>query len=175
MFMPSKNVYVAESDLPLFERASQLAGGMSAAVAAGLRLYLAQHDKSQEGAGMENIELKVDDGGVVRTKRFSGRLLLRWKTDEGLRTRTFSVYSTARGQYAVHTRDDPDWSRMSAEDDDLPLWENQETWSGEWWRTRHRELHVFPGTAEMRGEMPDALIEEIERADSQPVVEDLDI
>lgn len=41
ILMPSKNVYVAESDLPMFERASHLAGGMSAAVAAGLRLYLA--------------------------------------------------------------------------------------------------------------------------------------
>ena len=88
--MPSKNVYVAESDLPMFERASHLAGGMSAAVAAGLRLYLAQHEKNREGAGMETIELKVDDGGVVRTKRFSGRLLLRRKQNEGLRTRTFS-------------------------------------------------------------------------------------
>lgn len=69
---------------------------------------------------METIELKVDDGGVVRTKRFSGRLLLRRKQNEGLRTRTFSVYATARGQYAVHTRDEPDWSRMSAEDDNSP-------------------------------------------------------
>ena len=120
--MPSKNMYVAESDLPMFERASHLADGMSAAVAAGLRLYLAQHEKNREGAGLETIELKVDDGGVVRTKRFSGRLLLRRKQDEGLRTRTFSVYVTARGQYAVHTRDEPDWSRMSTEDDDSPVW-----------------------------------------------------
>ena len=173
--MPSKNVYVAESDLPMFERASHLAGGMSAAVAAGLRLYLAQHEKNREGAGMETIELKVDDGGVVRTKRFSGRLLLRRKQNEGLHTRTFSVYATARGQYAVHTSDEPDWSRMSTEDDNSPLWENQETWEGEWWNTKHRELHVFRDITGMRGEMPDYLIDEIERAESQPMVEDLDI
>ena len=152
--MPSKNVYVAESDLPMFERASHLAGGMSAAVAAGLRLYLAQHEKNREGAG---------------------RLLLRRKQNEGLRTRTFSVYATARGQYAVHTRDEPDWSRMSAEDDKSPLWENQETWEGGWWNTKHRELHVFRDITGMRGEMPDYLIDEIERAESQPMVEDLDI
>ena len=124
---------------------------------------------------METIELKVDDGGVVRTKRFSGRLLLRRKQNEGLRTRTFSVYATARGQYAVHPRDEPDWSRMSAEDDNSPLWENQETWEGEWWNTKHRELHVFRDITGMRGEMPDYLIDEIERVESQPVVEDLDI
>ena len=173
--MPSKNVYVAESDLPMFERASRLAGGMSAAVAAGLRLYLAQHEKNREGAGMETIELKVDDGGVVRTKRFSGRLLLRRKQNEGLHTRTFSVYATARGQYAVHTSDEPDWSRMSTEGDNSPLWENQETWDGGWWNTKHRELHVFRDITGMRGEMPDYLIDEIERAESQPMVEDLDI
>jgi hypothetical protein len=175
MFMPSKNVYVAEADLPLFEQASHLAGGMSAAVAAGLRLYLAQHEKKQKGAGMETIELKVDEGGVVRTKRFSGRPLLRWEANDGLRTRTFRVYATARGQYAVYTRDDPDWSKMSAEDDDSPLWKNQETWNNEWWRVKHRELRVFPDTASMRGDLPDGLVDGTERASSQPAVEELDI
>ena len=56
-----------------------------------------------------------------------------------------------------------------------PLWENQETWEGEWWNTKHRELHVFRDVTGMRGEMPDYLIDEIERAESQPMVEDLDI
>jgi len=33
--MPTKNVYIAEADLPLFEQAARLAGGNSAAVVAG--------------------------------------------------------------------------------------------------------------------------------------------
>ena len=57
----------------------------------------------------------------------------------------------------------------------MMLWENQETWEGEWWNTKHRELHVFRDITGMRGEMPDYLIDEIERAESQPMVEDLDI
>lgn len=175
MYMPSKNVYVSESDLPLFDRASRLAGGMSAAVAAGLRLYLAQHEKQQEGAGMETIELKVDDGNVVTTKRFTGHPLLRWEVGEGLRTSTFRVYTTARGQYAVYTRDDPDWSRMSSEDEDSPLWENPETWNSQWWRARRRRLRVFADIASMRGELPDDLVDELENLGDRPAVEDLDI
>ena len=42
-------------------------------------------------------------------------------------------------------------------------------------RSKHRELHVFRDITGMRGEMPDYLIDEIERAESQPMVEDLDI
>ena len=85
MRMPSKNVYVSESDLPLFDRAARLAGGMSAAVALGLRLYLAQHDEQEERNAMETIELKVDEGQIVTTKRFSGRRLLQWRqpSDDG--------------------------------------------------------------------------------------------
>ena len=75
----------------------------------------------------------------------------------------------------MHKRDETYWSRMSTEDDNSPLWENQETWDGGWWNTKHRELHVFRDITGMRGEMPDYLIDEIERAESQPMVEDLDI
>ena len=70
MRMPSKNVYVSEADLPLFDRTATLAGGMSAAVTAGLRLYLAQHDERQKEDTMATIELTVDEGSFAVTKRF---------------------------------------------------------------------------------------------------------
>ncbi len=38
--MPSRNVYVAEDDLSLFTEASEIAGGLSAAVAEALRDYV---------------------------------------------------------------------------------------------------------------------------------------
>ena len=65
MRMPAKNVYVSESDLPLIDRAAELAGGMSAAVALGLRLYVAQQDRQRKDTEMRTIELKVVDGAVV--------------------------------------------------------------------------------------------------------------
>ena len=65
MRIPTKNVYVSEFDLSLFDRAAELAGGMSAAVVLGLRLYVAQQDRQRKDTEMRTIELKVDDGAVV--------------------------------------------------------------------------------------------------------------
>ena len=86
MRMPTKNVYVSKSDLPLFDRAAELAGGMSAAVVLGLRLYVAQQDRQRKDTEMRTIELKVDDGAVVGVKRFSGRQILRWSRQEGFKS-----------------------------------------------------------------------------------------
>ena len=154
--MPTKNVYIAEADLPLFEQAARLAGGNSAAVVAGIRLYLEHHGKKGRREMMGTVELEVDDGPV----------------------QTFRVYATAKGQYAVHTRDDPDWTGMGSRD-----WDSAEadgadgarTWEGEWWRPRERSLLVFPDAASMRGRLPDGLVDEVERMGAGPQVEDLDI
>jgi len=175
MRMPTKNVYVSESDLPLFDRAAELAGGMSAAVALGLRLYVAQQDRQRKDAEMRTIELKVDDGAVVGVKRFSGRQILRWSRQEGLRSRTARVYETARGQYAVHLRDEPNWDVLSSPEDDDPVWENPGTWHGDWWSSGKRELRVFAAVDDMEGELPDELIEAVRSVESRPLVEDLDI
>lgn len=176
MRMPSKNVYVSEADLPLFDRAATLAGGMSAAVTAGLRLYLAQHDGRQKEDTMTTIELAVDEGPVVVRKRFSGRRLLRWRQqDGGIRSLTARVYKTAKGQYAVHLRDEPNWDVLSSSEDGNPVWENPETWRGDWWSSGKRELRVFAAVDDMEGELPDELIEAVTSAESRPLVEDLDI
>ena len=175
MRMPTKNVYVSESDLPLFDRAAELAGGMSAAVALGLRLYVAQQDRQRKDTEMRTIELKVDDGAVVGVKRFSGRQILRWSRQEGLRSRTARVYETARGQYAVHLREDPNWTALSGSDDDNPIWEDPALGRGEWWKRGPRELRVFATIEEMAGELPDDLVAAIRSAGDRPAVEDLDI
>lgn len=175
MRMPTKNVYVSESDLPLFDRAAELAGGMSAAVALGLRLYVAQQDGQRKDAEMRTIELKVDDGAVVGVKRFSGRQILRWSRQEGLRSRTARVYATARGQYAVYLREDPNWVVLSGSDDDNPIWDDPALGRGEWWHRGPRELKVFATIEEMAGELPDELVAAVRDAGTRPAVEDLDI
>ena len=175
MRMPTKNVYVSESDLPLFDRAAELAGGMSAAVVLGLRLYVAQQDRQRKGTEMKTIELEVDDGAVAGVKRFSGRQILRWSRQEGLRSRTARVYETARGQYAVHLREDPNWAVLSGSDDDNPVWEDPALRHEGWWKRGPRELRVFATIEEMAGELPDDLVAAIRSAGDRPAVEDLDI
>lgn len=175
MRMSTKNVYVSESDLPLFDRAAELAGGMSAAVVLGLRLYVAQQDRQRKDTEVKTIELEVDDGAVAGVKRFSGCQILRWSRQEGPRSRTARVYKTARGQYAVYLREDPNWAALSSPDDDSPVWEDPALRRGEWWKRGPRELRVFATIEEMVGELPDDLVATIRSAGDRPAVEDLDI
>lgn len=174
MFMPSKNVYVSEADLPLFESAAAQAGGLSAAVVAGLRLYLAQQERRRKGGEMTQIELEVDEGLVAVTKRFTGRKLLVWRHDEGHRTRSCRVFRTAKGQFAVYERDDPDWVALSRSDD-AASWDDPGSWRDGWWDRGQRTLTVFATADDMAGVLPDELVAAIKRAEDQPEVEDLDI
>ena len=95
MRMPTKNVYVSESDLFLFDRAAELAGGMSAAVALGLRLYVTQQDRQRKDTEMKTIELKVDDGAVVGVKRFGTSKLRPFSTFLRLLPRPKSLWMSS--------------------------------------------------------------------------------
>jgi ABC-2 type transport system ATP-binding protein len=172
MYMPTKNVYVAEADLPLLDRAAELAGGVSAAVIAGIRLYLERSER--EMGGFREIEVQVSDGALVTAKRFQGRRLFRLEHRDGLRVIAYEVYATARQQFAVYRRDDPDWARLSAAGDD-PIWENPESWAPDFYGTRSRTLQVFPDIDAMEAELPSDVVDTVRRAVTKPAVEDLDI
>lgn len=175
MSMAAKNVYVADGDVELFDTASELAGSMSAAVVAGLHLYVAQQNKAKEKTQMRQIEIEVQDGPVVTTKRFTGRELLRYEIRDGVRVVTFRTYVTVRDQIAAYIRNDPDWARFSSPAEDSPVWDDEHTWGTNWWHTTERTLRVFSDTTAMRGELPDEVVDAINRALTQPVSEDLDI
>lgn len=176
MHMVTKNIYVSDADLPLFEQAADLAGGMSAAVAAGLRLYVTQHERTRKKSEMHDIEIDVQDGPVVSTKRFVGRLLVRFQEQHGTRLRTYRVYLTAREQFAVQVRDDPDWGALSAGDEGDPDGSDRaQIWRGQWWQTAERSLIVYPDLEALSSAQPHALVDATRRALSTPAVEDLDI
>lgn len=176
MRMPTKNVYVSDADLPLFDQAAELAGALSAAVSAGLRLYVAQQTRNRKDAEMSVIELEVDEGSIVTTKRFTGRQILRYRAQEGLRTKRFRVYLTAKGQYAVYVRNEPDWAALTRSgDEDDEAWNDPHAWDGDWWSSGSRTMHVFPDLDSMHGQLPDGIVEALARTHAQPSVEDLDI
>lgn len=172
MPMPAKNVYVAEADLPLFEEASDFAGGMAAAVAEGLRLYVDR--KRKELGGMDEIELQVNEGPVVRTKRFTGRRVARFESPQQKHLQTiYTVYETAKGNFAVYERVRPNWAAMgnySARD-----WEDPETWDPELYRTDERRLSVCSNLDKLRSALPEDVAQSVTLALQQPCVEDLDI
>lgn len=175
MYMVSKNVYVSDSDLPLFERATELAGGMSTAVAAGLRLYVARAERERMLVEMSTIEVEVQEGSVVTTKRFTGRQLLRYEMRDGLRTQSFRAYLTSRGQYAVYACNDPNWSALSSPDENNTVWEDARMWNAAWWKSSERSLRVFADIKAMEGELPAEFVTAIIDAQTKPGAEDLDI
>lgn len=175
MRMVTKNVYVSDSDVVLFERASDLAGSMSAAVAAGLRLYVAQQEREQKKNEMMPTEVEVQEGAVVSTKRFVGRLLLRYEMKEGFRAQNFRVYETERGQLAIHVREDANWSALTSADEENPVWDDPKSWQGDWWKTTDRSLTVYPDVDSIAGTLPEDLVEAVRHALSGSTVDVLDI
>jgi EXLDI family protein len=126
--MPNKTIYVADSDLPIFERAQELAGeNLSATIAGALRRYV----KAEEARarGFDEISLKVGSHRNYTVKRFMGRELARRRErDEAMRrVVTETVFQTAKGRFAVYTRSAPDWSGMSSW---LSDWLTD--WGGDW-------------------------------------------
>lgn len=112
--MPNKTIYVADSDLPTFERAQELAGeNLSATIAGALRRYVQAEEARQRG--FHEISLKVGSRKNYSVKRFMGRELARRRErDEALgRVITQTAYQTAKGRFAVYTREAPDWSDWS--------------------------------------------------------------
>lgn len=186
MYMPTRNIYVAEADVQLFDEAASLAGGMSPAVAAGLRLYVAQQRAHRKRSTMDEIDVEVQDGPIVTTQRFVGRKLLSYQEHAENRVTTYRVFLTERQQIAIHTRNDPDWRALGAPthseinpdgeiDHDAVESDAEDAWAGQWWVPRSRALHVYPSIDDAAAHLPDQLATAIRRALAQPVVDVLDI
>jgi EXLDI family protein len=77
--------------------------------------------------GFKEITVIVNRQGAHRRKRFMGQILVRWlqPTDNEEGTEILSVYRTARGQYALHTRTIPDWDFSEGDPD---YWGNPDNW-----------------------------------------------
>jgi hypothetical protein len=118
--MPNKTIYVADADMPIFERAQQLAGSnLSATIAQALRRFIAVEEAKM--IGFQEITVRVGDKGTYTQKRFLGRpLAKRHVRDSQNRTTTLTVFQTAKGNFALYTRMAPDWSAWS----DPALWSN---------------------------------------------------
>jgi len=175
MCMASRNVYVSADDVDLFDRAASMAGGLSSAVAIGLRLYVAEREREDRRGEMKHIEVEVQNGAVATVRRFVGRRILRFEHREGLRRTSYRVYATANGQLAVYRRDDPDWRALSSPDENNPVWDEPATWNGEWWATGEKSLAVFADTGAMVSALPDELISAVDAALRAPEIEVLDI
>jgi EXLDI family protein len=109
--MPNRTIYIADADVPLYEKAQKLAGdNLSAAIAHALRAFVEREEARQ--SGFEDITIKVGKGHPYIQQQFRGRLLAKrhLKMANEPRMLTMSVYQTAKGRFAVYTRNQPNWS-----------------------------------------------------------------
>ncbi|WP_280506459.1 EXLDI protein, partial [Nocardia farcinica] len=163
--MPNKTIYVADDDLPLFQRAQELVGGnLSGAVVTALRRFIELEEGRQEG--YEEVVLKVGHNGV-RQVRFAGTLLTEWREmgDEGFAR--IRVYRSRKGKFVLHTQDSK-WS-------DYPTTDN---WN---WRRMlgigdpdwgEFVLTIVDSVSELKGKLPDPHYERVVDLTQQTNIKD---
>ncbi|GAB3992480.1 hypothetical protein GCM10029992_01520 [Glycomyces albus] len=105
--MPNKTIYVSDKDLPLYERAQELAGGnLSKAISTALRKYVETAEGRLEGYQEITVKVGVGPGRKRRRQRFTGV-----KLGEGGRVNERAASSSSR---STAPRAASTWSTSSA-------------------------------------------------------------
>jgi EXLDI family protein len=189
--MPNKTIYVADADLPIFDRAQELAGeNLSATIVAALRRFVAAEESQASGYG--EVIVKIGENGLFTQKQFSGRELakLRLPDPQSPRTSVLVVYETAKGRLALYTRTFDDWSAWGRKwgekqhrariTPSTPNTQDGNTdWSWDWssWPSQGgvNRLDVYQTVDELREHVPPELHAAVVRALSGNDIELLDI
>lgn len=165
--MPNKMIYVSEADLPTFERAQELAGSnLSSVIVRALRLFVQTEEAKRQHLEDVTVEVKSEAGVAVR-QQFRARLLAkqrRYTPDDRLVNQV--VYYTARGKFAVYTKEIAHWSTYSEED-----------WQSWDWSSRDYRLDVYEALDTLQPHLPAPLYEAAARAfrGEESAIEVLDI
>lgn len=172
--VPNKTIYVSDGDMPLYERAQELAGGnLSAAITRALKRYVDVEAGRKDG--FEEITVRVGPQ-AKRKVRFVGVLLGTWGNTTGGRAEFIHVYRSRSGKIVIHTERTPDWVMRGA-DGNPGGWRSwlgigDFTWVGS---TGESTLEVVETVEALREKLPPELFDVIATAVQQPVIEDLDI
>ncbi len=172
--VPNKTIYVSDGDLPLYQRAQELAGdNLSAAIASALRRYVDVEEGRREG--FDEFIVRVGPG-KGRKVRFTGVLLGEWVNTSYSRVESFRVYRSRTGKYVLHIERSPDFSVLNAEGKPAG------------WRgylgigdisygnvPGESTLEVVESLDELRDRIPPQLFDSVASFAKQPPVEDLDI
>lgn len=176
--MPNKTIYVSDDDLPLYQRAQELAGGtLSATITTALRRFVEVEQGRKQG--YDEIVVRVGPG-LGRKRRFSGVLLAQWERSSNERTESFRVYRSRSDKFVVHVE------RSEAHTNVGPNAEKWNTgwraWVGDWsaeqtWTRTPGEssLTVAESLDELRDMLPAELYDLVADLTNQPTIEDLDI
>ena len=172
--VPNKTIYVSDGDLPIYQRAQELAGdNLSAAISAALRRYVDVEEGRQEG--FDEITVRVGPGRG-RKVRFTGVLLGDWVNSSFSRVETFRVYRGRTGKFVVHVERSPDYSIVDSQGKPAG-WRGYLGLGDISYGTTPAEstLEVVDSLEELRLRIPQQLYDSVATSAQQPAVEDLDI
>jgi EXLDI family protein len=172
--VPNKTIYVAESDLELFQRAQELTGGnLSQAIARGLRRLVELEEGRLEG--YDEITVRVGPGKRLR-QRFVGVLLVEWSRSSKDRVEQFSVYRSRTGKYVLYLERSEEYVHAGGPDGQATGWRKHLS-SDQTWGTipASATLEVFDTLDELAERVPAELAALVAATGDLPEVEDLDI
>ena len=172
--MPNKTIYVSDGDLPVYQRAQELAGGnLSAAIAAALRRYVDVEEGRREG--FDEITVRVGPG-KGRKVRFTGVLLGEWVNTNSNRVEAFRVYRGRTGKFVLHIERSADYAMVDAAGKPAG-WRGYLGIGSISYGNSPGEstLDVFATVDELRERIPSQLYDMVASSARQPAVEDLDI
>ncbi len=172
--VPNKTIYVSDGDLPLYQRAQELAGdNLSAAISAALRRYVDVEEGRREG--FDEIIVRVGLG-KGRKVRFTGVLLGEWLNTSPSRVENFHVYRGRKGKFVLHVERSADYTMVDA--DGKPAgWRGSLgigniSYGG---TPGESTLEVIGTLEELRDKVPPQLYDMVAGHAQRPAVEDLDI
>jgi EXLDI family protein len=172
--VPNKTIYVSDGDLPLFQRAQELAGdNLSAAISAALRRFVVVEEGRREGFDEIIVRVGPDKGRKVR---FVGILLGEWVNSSFNRVETFRVYRGRTGKFVLHVERSPDFTMVDAEGKPAG-WRGYLGIGNISYGSAPAEstLEVIASLDELRAKIPPQLYDMVIPSTQQPAVEDLDI
>jgi EXLDI family protein len=171
--VPNKTIYVSEGDLPLYQRAQELAGNnLSAAIVAALRRYVDVEEGRREG--FDEITVRVGPG-KGRKVRFVGILVGEWYSGQG-RIETYRVYRGRTGKFVLHVERSADWTMVDAEGKPAG-WRGYLGLGNVSYGSVPPEstLEVVGSLDELRAKVPPQLYDLVAGSSAGPLVEDLEV
>lgn len=174
MAVPNKTIYVSDGDLPLYQRAQELAGGnLSAAIASALRRYVDMEEGLREGFDRITVRVGI---GAGRKVRFMGVLVGEWVDTRQKSADRFRVWRGRTGRYVVHVERSAEYWMVDS--DGRPAgWRGylgigDVRYGGS---PKEATLEVVDSLDELREKVPPELFDMVARSARQPTVEELDI
>lgn len=177
MAVPNKTIYVSDGDIPLYQRAQELAGGnLSAAIAKALRRYVDTAEGLREGYEEITVRVGIGGGRSGRKVRFTAVLVGEWADTIDNRAERYRVFRGRTNKYVLHIERQPAYWMLDEEGKPAGwrghLGIGNVRYGGS---PQESTLEVLGSLDELREKVPPELFDMVARSARQPAVEDLDI